>query len=71
MKATEDITLSPDQLDWTPINLKFVNFRNIHNVQVFIKDNQLDQNITQIDYFELIGYPVAQSDMKHLPKATC
>jgi thiol-disulfide isomerase/thioredoxin len=63
MIATQDITLTPGQLDGSPITLKFVKFQNVQNLQLFIKDNQIGDEITQIDYLGIIGTPIGTTNM--------
>ena len=41
MVATQDLKLTPGQLDGSPIAVKFVKFQNVQNLQFFIKDNQV------------------------------
>merc|ERR1711974_72742 len=40
MVAVQDMQLTPEQLDGSPITLKFVKFQNVQNLQFFFKDNQ-------------------------------
>ncbi len=35
------VRITPDQLDGSPITLKFVKFQNVQNIQLFFKDNQV------------------------------
>lgn len=63
MIATQDITLTPGQLDGSPITLKFVKFQNVQNLQIFIKDNQSGDEVTQIDYLGIIGTPIGTTNM--------
>jgi hypothetical protein len=70
MVARQDLTLSPDQLDGNPINLKFVKFQNVQNIQLFFKDNQGGEEVTQINYLGLIGIPINTTDMSNFKRVT-
>jgi hypothetical protein len=70
MVAVQEIALNPSQLDGsTDIPLKFVKFQNVQNIQIFIKDNQEDEEVTQVDYLGIFGSPIATTNMKDLKKA--
>jgi len=68
MIATQDITLTPGQLDGSPITLKFVKFQNVQNLQFFIKDNQGGDEVTQIDYFGVVGMPIGTTNMNEFKR---
>jgi hypothetical protein len=70
MVAMQDLTLSPDQLDGNPINLKFVKFQNVQNIQLFFKDNQGGEEVTQINYLGLIGIPINTTNMSNFKRVT-
>lgn len=63
MTATQDITLTPGQLDGSVVPLKFVKFQNVQNVQFFFKDNQGGGEVTQIDHLAIIGTPISTTNM--------
>ena len=56
-------SITPGQLDGSPITLKFVKFQNVQNLQLFIKDNQSGDEITQLDYLGVIGTPIGTTNM--------
>jgi len=68
MVATQDLTLTPGQLDGAPITLKFVKFQNVQNLQFFIKDNQEGGEVTQIDYFSVVGTPIGTTNMNEFKR---
>jgi len=68
MTATQELTLTPDQLDESSILLRYVKFQNVTNIQFFFKDNQSGDEITQIDHLTVIGTPVATTKMSELKK---
>ncbi|XP_072019784.1 thioredoxin-like protein 1 [Amphiura filiformis] len=45
------------------IGLKFVKYQNVHSLTLFVKDNQGDEETSQIDYLGLIGVPVNTTKM--------
>ncbi|KAJ8941743.1 hypothetical protein NQ314_010287 [Rhamnusium bicolor] len=55
--------LVPQELEGNPINLRFVKFQNIQNIQLFIKDNQSGGEVTQIDHLAIIGSPISTTNM--------
>lgn len=55
--------LTPNDLDGKPINLRFVKFQNVHNIQIFVKDNQTGSETTVIQYLGFIGSPVSTVNM--------
>jgi thioredoxin len=64
MVATQDVMLSKDQLqNGSVLPLKFVNFQNVQNINLFIKDNQGGEDITRIDYLGFIGTPITTTNM--------
>ena len=38
-------------------------FQNVQNLQIFIKDNQSGDEVTQIDYLGIIGTPIGTTNM--------
>ena len=69
MASSQDLVLTPAQLDGSPIALRFVKFQNVNNIQFFLKDNQSGGEVTQMDHFAMIGVPVQTTQMKDLKKA--
>lgn len=47
-----------------PVNLRYVKFQNVQNIQLFIKDNQSGGEVTQLDYIGFIGSPVITTKME-------
>ena len=65
----QDVELSTDQLQGEKdVTLKFVKFQDVQNIQLFVKDNQNDEEVTEIEYLEIFGCPVATTNMKELKK---
>lgn len=62
--------LTPEDLEGNPINLRFVKFQNVHNLQLFILDNQSGADTTQIDYLQFIGLPIPTTDMSEFKRVT-
>ncbi|RZF35381.1 hypothetical protein LSTR_LSTR009766 [Laodelphax striatellus] len=62
-KSVQEIDLTPADLEGNPINLRYVKFQNVHNIQLFIPSNQADCDSTRIDYLQFIGQPIHTTDM--------
>ena len=61
--SVQDVELTPSDLDGSPVNLRYVKFQNVQNIQFFIKDNQSGGEVTQIDHFAIIGSPISTTNM--------
>lgn len=61
--ATQELELTPKDLDGGPINLRYVKFQNVQNLQIFVKDNQSDEEVTRIDKLVILGLPLATTNM--------
>lgn len=56
--------LSPKDLEeGNPVQLRYVKFQNVQNLQIFVKDNQSGTETTQIDYLSIIGAPISTTNM--------
>ena len=55
--------VTPKDLEGGLISLKYVKFQNVMNMTVFIKDNQSGAETTRINHFQMIGSPVATTNM--------
>jgi len=70
MEAAQDVVLTEKQLQGDIIPLKFVKFQNVSNIQFFFKDNQCGGEVTQIDYFSVIGTPIDTTNMKDFKRVS-
>lgn len=61
--ATQEVELTPKDLEGNVVNLRFVKFQNVQNLQIFVKDNQGDEETTRIDSLAIIGLPIASTNM--------
>jgi len=61
--ATQEVELNPDELDGKIVNLKYVKFQNVHNLQIFVVNNQTDEEVTRIDCLKIIGMPISTTNM--------
>ena len=68
MEAAQDVELTEKQLSGDLILLKFVKFQNVTNLQFFFKDNQGDEETTQIDYLAVIGTPINTTNMSEFKR---
>lgn len=57
-------SIDPKDLTGNAINLRYVKFQNVQNIQIFIKDNQSGGEITQLDYIGFIGSPITTTKME-------
>ena len=69
MTPVQELVLSSGQLNGDEIQLKFVKFQDVQNIQFFIQDNQSGDEITQITRLELFGTPKQTTNMKDLKKS--
>ena len=60
----QDLVLDAKDLAGQPVNLRYVKFQNVQNIQIFIKDNQGGGDVTQLDYIGFIGSPIATTKME-------
>lgn len=68
--SVQDLDLTPGDLEGNPINLRYVKFQNVQNIQIFIKDNQSGGEITQIDNLSFIGSPINTTNMGDFKRIT-
>lgn len=68
MAATQDLSITSNQLDGEVIPLKFVKYQNVINLQFFFKDNQEGGEVTQIDHLAIIGSPIDTTNMKEFKR---
>lgn len=50
-------------MEGEPINLRYVKFQNVQNIQLFIKDNLSGGEVSQIDHLAIIGSPISTTNM--------
>lgn len=60
--------VTPQDLEGVPVNLKYVKFQNVQNVQLFIKDNQGGGELTQIDHLAILGSPICTTNMSEFKR---
>ncbi|GJQ66051.1 hypothetical protein Trydic_g4139 [Trypoxylus dichotomus] len=61
--CVQELELNPSDLEGNPVNLRYVKFQNVNNIQLFIKDNQGGLDVTQIDHIAIIGTPINTTNM--------
>uniref|UniRef100_A0A224XUU3 Putative thioredoxin-like protein n=1 Tax=Panstrongylus lignarius TaxID=156445 RepID=A0A224XUU3_9HEMI len=59
-----------DIAEGNPINLRFVKFQNVQNIQLFIQENQDGTDTSQIDYLQLIGSPIITTNMSDFKRVS-
>ena len=62
--------LTKEDLEGRCVPLKFVRFQNVGNVVFFIVDNQTGTNVTRVNRLQLIGTPVATTNMTDFKRIT-
>ncbi|OWR48655.1 thioredoxin [Danaus plexippus plexippus] len=61
--SIQDLEISSSDLEGNPVPLKFVKFQSVQNIQLFIKDNQSGDEVTQIDHLAFYGSPISTTNM--------
>ncbi|ERL89574.1 thioredoxin-like protein 1 [Dendroctonus ponderosae] len=61
--SVQDLVIPQEDLEGNLVNLRFVKFQNVQNIQLFIKDNQSGSDVTQIDHLAFIGSPINTTNM--------
>lgn len=61
--AVQELELTPKDLEGNPVNLRYVKFQNVQNIQMFVRDNQNGGEVTQIDQIQLFGSPLTTLNM--------
>lgn len=62
--SVQDLVVEQKDLEsGAPIQLRFVKFQNVQNIQLFVKDNQSGEETTIIDHLAFIGSPIATTKM--------
>lgn len=62
-QPVQELDLKPEDLNGSPINLRYVKFQNVQNVQVFVRNNQGNEETTQIQHLSFIGSPIETTNM--------
>ena len=64
MEPVQELQLTPAQLtSGEPVQLRFVKFQNVSNLQLFVKDNQSGAETTIVHHLAFIGSPVSTTNM--------
>uniref|UniRef100_A0A6P7GCY9 Thioredoxin-like protein 1 n=1 Tax=Diabrotica virgifera virgifera TaxID=50390 RepID=A0A6P7GCY9_DIAVI len=62
--SVQDLQFTPEDVEGgNPVNLRYVKFQNVQNIQFFIKDNLGGGEVTQIDHLAIIGSPISTTNM--------
>lgn len=69
--SVQDLVLDPKDVEGgSPVNLRYVKFQNVQNIQLFIKDNQCGGDKTQLDQLVFIGSPIVTTKMEDFKRVT-
>lgn len=52
------------------IELKYVKFQNVSNIQLFVKDNQEGSDVTRIDQLQLFGTALCSTNMSDFKRVS-
>lgn len=66
--STQDIKLTEENLNGEPIELRFVKFQNVQNLQIFVKDNQSGSDKTIIEKLIIYGLPISATNMNEFKR---
>jgi len=66
--ATQELELQPDELDGKIVNLKYVKFQNVYNLQIFVVNNQTGEEVTRIDSLDIIGMPTTITSLDNFQR---
>jgi len=61
--AAQEFTLNGKELKGELIKLKYMKFQSVNRLTIFIQDNQAGDEITQINYLQVIGSPMTATNM--------
>jgi len=61
--AAQDLQLSGKELKGELIKLKYMKFQSVNRLTIFIQDNQAGDEITQLNYIQVIGSPMTATNM--------
>lgn len=56
--------LTPEDLTGKAVNLRYVKFQNIGNIDVLIMNNQKSSETTRVDWISFIGTPINATNME-------
>jgi hypothetical protein len=58
--------LTPEELEGTSINLRYNELQELRNIQLYFKDNQNNNDTTEIEHLAIIGSSISPTNMGHL-----
>uniref|UniRef100_A0A0N4ZP02 Thioredoxin-like protein 1 n=1 Tax=Parastrongyloides trichosuri TaxID=131310 RepID=A0A0N4ZP02_PARTI len=68
-EGVQSFELNPEKLvEGEVVNLRFVKFQNVQNIQIFIEDNHGQTDVTVIQDLKLYGTPVTAVDMNNFKR---
>lgn len=68
MEPTQQLDLSEKDVATEAVNLRFVKFQNVQNIQVVVKDNQENAETTRIDKLKFFGSPLSATNMQNFQR---
>uniref|UniRef100_A0A0K0G2X2 Thioredoxin-like protein 1 (inferred by orthology to a human protein) n=1 Tax=Strongyloides venezuelensis TaxID=75913 RepID=A0A0K0G2X2_STRVS len=68
-EGVQSFDLDPKKLpEGEIVNLRYVKFQNVQNIQIFIENNQGDEEVTVIQDLKFFGTPVTAVDMNNFKR---
>ncbi|XP_076267639.1 thioredoxin-like [Rhynchophorus ferrugineus] len=68
--CVQALQLTPEDLEGNLVNLRYVKYQNVQNIQFFIEDNQHGGDVTQVDQLTIIGSPINTTNMGDFKRVT-
>jgi len=60
--------MTQKDLEGVPVNLRFVKFQNVQNMQLFVRNNHGGTETTQIDQLAILGSPICTTNMREFKR---
>jgi len=71
MTPVQEIELTADDLTGNnAVELRYVKFQSVHNLQIFVSSNQNGSDTTQIDSLVFYGAPVSTTNMDEFKRVS-
>ncbi|XP_023024831.1 thioredoxin-like [Leptinotarsa decemlineata] len=68
--SVQDIEITPEDVGGSIVNLRYVKFQNVQNIQFYVKSNLGGGDVTRINHLVLIGSPISTTNMGDFKRVT-